>query len=62
MQCINDECDSTDDTRIVESRKAAVTTYRVHLCAACGHRYNTVEIITANETIPQSVRRPKEYA
>lgn len=62
MQCMNDECPSTDDTRIVESRKAAATTYRVHLCPACGYRYNTIEIVTANETIPLSVRRPRETA
>ena len=62
MQCINDECTSAADTRIVESRKSAAVTYRVHLCTACGHRYNTVEVVTADETIPQSVRKPKEYA
>lgn len=60
MQCINDACNSTDDTRIVETRKTPAVTYRVHRCATCQQRYTTIEVLAPNQSIPYSIRLPKD--
>ena len=62
MQCINDACESLEDTSIIESRKTPAVTYRIHRCAECRHQYTTIEVLAPVQEIPRSARKPKETA
>ena len=62
MQCVNDACESTEDTSIIESRKTPTVTYRIHRCPACRYTYTTIEVLAPVQEIPRSARKRKETA